>query len=822
MKSNNVLMAGIIWALMVGLNMASAASSAPSPEPETIAGTRMRVDWARLISGNNIELPKLPANHGESLRLGNGDIGVAVYAVPECLVLFVGKNDLLDYRTKPLAHTPEATAMTNAMYPTPTTKPAGWIRFREATPRNPEAKARLDIWNAEVSTRIASRETPELRAFVTKNRNLIATEYQPTGGGDFDIELARHKDTTGIIDTAPEFGAEGRDVWVRYQFPADPDTYPNGFEYVMLGRVIGGEVVKAEVIGESARPASLGGGTEGVARLSMKTPEPVTFLTAVFTTRDDKNPLQAARAAMDAAERAGMPELRREQAQAWHDFWQRSFVQLEGRDFLNQQWFLNLYHLASVTKPGSVGPGLFGPWTPEDFPPWGNDRHWDYNVQATLWGAFSCNHLELTKAYNDEIFDLLPCAQMMVRDYYGDIGGAKFPIVGWPRKYTAPVSSRKSEFTSPWVNGFDAQPLWWYYQYSQDKTFLRDKGYPVIKACAEFYEKFVQPAADGKYDMPPTAVWDLAFMVPDAKNSTIDLAFAKMLLRTAVAASQVLGVDEDRRENWEHVAANLRGYGTTVIDGKNLKPVVHSFAPPLYTTQDFPSGEVLVAYENYPVIQYHLSPWTMPIFPAGEFGLHSPPKDQELALRTVQITPYYLWDDLVMLSMAWVRLGQDQLDVFEKHTRAILHDNGCQTYPRGAPVSDHIFVHFLGWPVVINESLVQSYTGQIRVAPVKLKNTARFARLRTEGAFLLSGEIQSGGKVSYLAITSEAGVPCQLVRPWDGAVRVRQLDSMAAVTVAEKDGVLTFPTAAGTTYVVDRPDEPWEKQPITDIAQTPR
>ena len=706
------------------------------------------------------------------------------------------------------------------MHPTPTTKPAGWIRFREATPRNPEALARLDIWNAEVSTRVAGRETPELRAFVAKNRNLIATEYQATSGDAFDIELARHKDTTGVIDTAPEFGAEGRDVWVRYQFPPDPDTYPDGFEYVMLGRVIGGEVVKAEVLSEFAKSASLGGGTEGVARLRMKSAGPVTFLTAVFTTRDDKNPLQAARAAMDAAERAGLPELRREQAQVWHDFWQRSFAQLEGRDFLNQQWFLSLYHLASVTKPGSVGPGLFGPWAPEDFPPWGNDRHWDYNVQAALWGTFSCNHLELAQAYNDEIFDLLPCAQMMVRDYYGNIGGAKFPGVGWPRKYTAPVSSRKSEFTTPWVNGFDAQPLWWYYQYSQDKTFLRDKGYPVIKACAEFYEKFVQPAPDGKYDMPPTAVWDLAFMVPDAKNSTIDLAFAKMLLRTAVAASEVLGVDEDRRANWEHVAANLRGYGTTVIDGKNLKPVVHNSAPPLYTTQDFPSGEVLVAYENYPVIQYHLSPWTMPIFPAGEFGLHSPPKDQELALRTVKITPYYLWDDLVMLSMAAVRLGQDQLDVFEKHTRSLLHDNGCQTYPRGAPVSDHIFVHFLGWPVVINESLVQSYTGQIRVAPVKLKNTARFARLRTEGAFLISGEIQSGGKVSYVAITSEAGVPCQLLRPWDGAVRVRQLDSMAAVTATEKDGVLTFPTSAGTTYVVDRPDEPWENQPITDIAAT--
>ena len=399
---------------------AIAASPSPSPEPETIAGTRLRVDWQGLISGHNLELPKLPASHGDSLRLGNGDIGVAVYAVPECVVLFVGKNDLLDYRTKPLAHSPEATAMSNAGVPMPTTKPAGWIRFRNATPRNPDAKAQLDIWNAEVSTHPANRQTPELRAFVAKNRNLIVTEYQATSGEAFDIELARHKDTTGVIPTVPEFGAEGRDVWVRYQFPADPDTYPSGFEYVMLGRVIGGEVVKAEVLGESAKSPSLGGGTEGVARLRMKSTAPVTFLTTVFTTRDDQNPLQAARAAMDAAERAGLPELRREHVQAWHDFWQHSFVQLDGREFLNQQWFLNLYHLASVTKPGSVGPGLFGPWAPEDFPPWGNDRHWDYNVQAALWGTYSCNHLELTAAYNDEIFDLLPCADdgpRLLREY---------------------------------------------------------------------------------------------------------------------------------------------------------------------------------------------------------------------------------------------------------------------------------------------------------------------------------------------------------------------------------------------------------------------
>lgn len=823
--------------------------SHPSDNLEIIPGTRLCVDWPALVSAQDIVLDRLPDNFTESLRLGNGDIGVALYAGPQGVILSVAKNDLLDYRTKEHAHSPEATAFTNAATPMPTTKPAGSIRFRSTTGRKPFGHVRLNLWDAEVSASSHGTVSPEIRTFVAKNRNLIVTEYQPTDGQAFDIELARNTDTTGVVPTLPEFGANGRDFWVRYPFPLDPDTYPNGFEYVMMGRVLGGQVAGTDRIDNHVDPPREDAQTEwvtavaagfpagqrrmvqdpavdapaaainGVIRVRMTTDAPVTVLIAVMTTRDHPDPLQAARTELDAARQTGSTALREAHSRRWHDFWKRSFVQLEDRAYLNQQWFLSLYHLASATAPGRVGPGLFGPWTWEDFPPWGNDRHWDYNVQATLWGAYSCNHLELTQAYNDEIVALLPAALMMVRDYYGGIPGAKFPAVGWPRNYTAPVSSRQSEFTSPWVNGFVAQPLWWYYQYSQDRAFLRDKGYPVIKACAEFYEHFVEQAPDGRYDMPPTAVWDLAFMIPDAKNAIIDLAFAKMLFRTAVAASEVLGVDADRRASWTQVADHLRDYPTTVIEGKTLEPVDHRAggAIALYTSRDFPSGEVLVAYEDYPVIEYNLPAVTMPVFPGGEIGLHSTLDQRELALRTVQITPYYLWDDLVMLTMAWVRLGYDQLDVFEKHSRSVQLVNGCQTYPRDCWASKWVFTHFLGWPIVVNESIVQSYSGVIRIAPLKLKNTVRFARLRTEGAFLVSGEISGGGRVSYLTITSDAGCVCKLVRPWEGTVRIRLPGAEEVLAFSEEQGVLIFPTVAGDTYIVERPDDLMQRQPVSVI-----
>ncbi len=161
-----------------------------------------------------------------------------------------------------------------------------------------------------------------------------------------------------------------------------------------------------------------------------------------------------------------------------------------------------------------------------------------------------------------------------------------------------------------------------------------------------------------------------------------------------------------------------------------------------------------------------------------------------------------------MLSIAWVRLGHDPLDIFARHTQSILHENGCQTYPRDSGHSHLIFMHFLGWPIAINETLVQSYTGHIRVAPVHLERTACFARLRTTGAFLLVGE------VAYLALTSEAGRLCKLVRPGDGPLRVCHFDSMEQVDVVEQEGVLIFPTAVGATYVVDQPEETWEARPV--------
>ena len=69
-----------------------------------------------------------------------------------------------------------------------------------------------------------------------------------------------------------------------------------------------------------------------------------------------------------------------------------------------------------------------------------------------------------------------------------------------------------------------------------------------------------------------------------------------------------------------------------------------------------------------------------------------------------------------------------------------------------------IWVENFAIPVVINECLLQSYTGELRLFPnwSKANGNARFQTLRAVGAFLVSAEYREG-KVRWVRITSEAG-----------------------------------------------------------------
>lgn len=800
---------------------------------EPIRGTRMEVDWPRLISAQDITLTEPPKDSYQGLLLGNGDVAASLYGPPELLTLHVGKNDIWDYRDpmddeRAVPHAdflaryadPRKPPVSNYLFdaaadahnvkirqtyesPMPSSKPAGQVRFRTKPHGGGTYRAKLHLWNAEAAA-TAGAGQPALRAFVGYSQNLITAVFDPGEAGEFDAELARHADCTTAIPEKPVLGTEGRDMWVRYKFPADPSTCPNGFEYAMVTRVLGGDT-STKVVKDFAQIKQFTWKTgtastqpvetvESACIAHVKSAEPVTVIIAVITTRDDPHPFERARRVVDEADAQGLAKLEQEHQDWWHSFWKRSFVDLSEKPFLNQQWYFNQYLLACSQRPGRVAPGLFGAWAWEDFPLFGNDYHWDYNMQQAIWGAFSSNHLEQVVPYEDAALALLPAAVADARETYG-MEGAKFFLTSYPHVYRHNPFPLLHYDKMMSLNGWVAHPLWWKYLYGQDREYLRTRAYPLMRECARFYESYLSKGKDGKYEIWPTAAWDVDF-TPHLKfnrNFPMDLSFVKYLLRASAKASEILAVDEDLRASWIRIADNLHPYPTA----------------------DSPTGKVFSAYEGASA-NYHFPLETMMIFPGDDIGLHSPAAERETALRTLAPMKYF-GDEQLLKAMMRVRMGVDDADVFEQQQRATTRPNGTRAYAG----QWYFWMHECGDTIWTNERLLQSYTGTLRLAAVRQTVAARFGRLRAVGGFLVSGEICPDGELAYATIESEAGTPCRLICPWKESARVRELSSMKSVHVRKSNDVLEFETLPNTTYVIDRESSPWENLPVVVVGSNP-
>ena len=98
--------------------------------------------------------------------------------------------------------------------------------------------------------------------------------------------------------------------------------------------------------------------------------------------------------------------------------------------------------------------------------------------------------------------------------------------------------------------------------------------------------------------------------------------------------------------------------------------------------------------------------------------------------------------------------------------------------------------------------LLQSYEGVIRLFPCwPLKHDARFASLRTWGAFLVSAELRNA-VVLNVKILSEKGINCIIMNPWPDSTVKLVRNGMEAESLAGER--LEFATAPMEEILIRR------------------
>ncbi|MBT7094470.1 MAG: hypothetical protein HN936_14580, partial [Bacteroidetes bacterium] len=420
----------------------------------------------------------------------------------------------------------------------------------------------------------------------------------------------------------------------------------------------------------------------------------------------------------------------------------------------------------------------------------------NYNTQQPFWMTFSTNHLEKNLSYVQLVEFLMDVSQKWAKEYY-KLPGAYFPHSAYPVEMTMnpyPVPSWGWEICeTPWA----VQGVWWHYLYSKDIDFLRDRGYAPIKAAVEFLVAYMKrPEArgeqwgDNKYHVFPTIPPELYGLRPGFKynyDCNMDLTLIKFIFKAFQEATADLGI-----RNAEEVLL------------KDIDDILNNFPEyPTALTDD--NMEVLVSVpDEHSKVVYNVPAALATVFPGEDFGLHSDMETQELLKNTFLNQQNEGGNDLVFYNLQAARIGLLDLERFKRQINYSLMPNGTasnrvmQVHGRYRDYTNYGFMDPMGiWfenfalPVVINECLMQSYNGTIRLFPNWPKGKdAEFYQLRAAGAFLVSANIKNG-EVSRVEILSEAGSSLKIILPWN-TIYINGQKS-----VAEKGGLLTINTKPG-------------------------
>lgn len=606
-----------------------------------------------------------------------------------------------------------------------------------------------------------------------RSRNALPTNQWIHVAGTFDGTQLRAYVDGEEVEPPARFIASGEEagtVWVTRNADGPLDEqypWPNPIAPTSTTATKGREAsFAARVVGSDSSIH------DGDIVFSLSPGQPVFLVTPVLSDLDAPNHLAAALERVQTLTPSVMTELYQAHCAWWRDYWSQSFIEMDD-PVLEKFYYASQYITASASRSGKVAPGLYGPWVTTDHPSWNGDYTLNYNLETPYLGLYSSNHLATADSYDAPILDFIGRGKTYARTML-NVRGVYYPghIGPWglerPFDYE-PFMGQKSNAA------FLVMPMLMRFYSTYDDAYAR-KTYPFIKEVGDFWEDYLQ-MKDGRYVILDDCVGEVGPWLsspdwakcPNSTNPMNDLGFVRAVFRGLIDMSVELNVDEARRPLWQNIIDHLAPYPTAEHDGKQV----------------FLAAEPSAAHSN---LNSTVPDWgTLAIWPANQIGLGEDSHLLEIALNTVTERGAR---DHPLVPPAMARVGYDP----EKLLAALRANCMKNGYPNG-------YIFFFGGgvesasmvPATINEMMLQSFSGSLRLFPVWPSNhNASFGNLRAYGAFLVSSTFRNG-HVKDLTIFSEKGRDCKLENPWRGRALLLFRNSEKAETL--QGASITFKTA---------------------------
>lgn len=208
------------------------------------------------------------------------------------------------------------------------------------------------------------------------------------------------------------------------------------------------------------------------------------------------------------------------------------------------------YLLISSSRPGGFPANLQGIWCENIRPSWRSNYTTNINLQMNYWLAEQCNLDEMTEPLMQHIQRMAKNGTATARNYYNMRGWAVHHNSDmWAQ--TNPVGEGGGDpkyanwaMGSPWLS----QHLYEHYLFTNNKKFLKDTAYPLMKAAAEFCIDWLVEK-NGVLVTAPSTSPENVYLHPNGFKGTVTIASAMDmeiiwdLFSNVIEASNILGID---------------------------------------------------------------------------------------------------------------------------------------------------------------------------------------------------------------------------------------------------------------------------------------
>lgn len=230
------------------------------------------------------------------------------------------------------------------------------------------------------------------------------------------------------------------------------------------------------------------------------------------------------------------------------------------------------YLTIAASSNGSHATNLQGIWCEQLIAPWHADYHTNINVEMNYWPTLMCNLPTFHHPMIDLIRTVSETGRLTARHYYhangfvchhnADIWGYTTPAGGIGREHD-PLNPVYSFWSG--ASGWLCEHLFAHYEYTQDKDYLKETAYPIMRSAAEFYLDILIPVEDRMVICPATSPEN--FFIDKngirrsvSKWSAMSQSIVLGLFQNCIRCCEILQTDDAFRTKLQEIVPLLKPF----------------------------------------------------------------------------------------------------------------------------------------------------------------------------------------------------------------------------------------------------------------------